>query len=234
MSKILLSENVSKMCSDSLKGRGYELCLLPAFSKLSSPVASHVDMLMCFDGKQIITHSEYYKVSREIFDSLYGIDVVLSDENISDEYPGDVLFNGFFVGDMCLVAKSNSISRIIKKKAKEIIGVKQGYASCSVCKVSDRAFITSDKGIADCLKERHYDVLMIEKGYIALPPYDYGFIGGASVVLDDEVCFFGSIEEHPDYAEISRFIKKNGKKISSLSNEKLCDIGGGIVIKKAD
>ena len=51
-----------------------------------------------------------------------------------------------------------------------------------------------------------------------------------TVVLEDSVCFFGNIEEHRDYELIKKFIQECGKRIVSLSDEKLTDIGGAVVV----
>ena len=44
------------------------------------------------------------------------------------------------------------------------------------------------------------DVLLIRPGYIELPGYPYGFIGGTNGNLSkDIIVFSGSLKEHPDY-----------------------------------
>ena len=60
----------------------------------------------------------------------------------------------------------------------EIINVKQGYAKCSICVVSDNAIITADKGIAKAAIQNRIDVLEITRldnnpsnlYVLALPP----------------------------------------------------------------
>jgi len=60
----------------------------------------------------------------------------------------------------------------------ELIPVKQGYAKCSLCIVSENAVITADEGLAYTLCRAGLDVLKIIPGCIRLPGYGYGFIGG--------------------------------------------------------
>ena len=115
---------------------------------------------------------------------------------------------------------------------KRIINVNQGYTKCSVCAVSDKAFITDDKSIYQALKSADYDVLEVEKGSVALDGYDYGFIGGACTMIDDgTVAFFGDIKTHPNFRKIERFcIIHNVKIINLAENKPLTDVGGAVKI----
>jgi len=74
------------------------------------------------------------------------------------------------------------------------------------------------------------DCILVSKDDIYLPGYDCGFIGGASVVLDDKVCFFGDVKKHRDYEKMLEFVRKYDKDVISLSDEKLTDIGGAVVV----
>ena len=62
-------------------------------------------------------------------------------------------------------------------------------------------------------------------GHISLPPYEYGFIGGASGECREEIYFCGDVKTHPSSREILEFIDKHGKKAISLSDGELLDIG---------
>jgi hypothetical protein len=90
--------------------------------------------------------------------------------------------------------------------------------------------LTADPALQKALRANDEGVVPLRKGGIELPGYDCGFIGGASVVTQDGVCFFGKIEDHPDYEAIKDFVGLEGKKVISLSDEKLTDIGGAVII----
>ena len=96
--------------------------------------------------------------------------------------------------------------------------------------MSKNAFITSDEGLFKVYKSNGIDTILVTKNGINLPEYDCGFIGGASAVLGDFVCFFGAVSAHPDYEKIADFVSKHGKKIVELSDEILTDIGGCIAL----
>ena len=61
---------------------------------------------------------------------------------------------------------------------------------------------------------------------VKLAGYSYGFIGGASGVVDNKVYFFGDIKKHPDCDAICDAITNEGFIPVSLSDEPLRDLGG--------
>ena len=91
--------------------------------------------------------------------------------------------------------------------------------------------ITQDKTIYEALQKDGIPSLLITAGHIALPGYDTGFIGGASLALaGNTTAFFGKIEDHPDYERIRAFAEGLGATLLSLSNEVLTDCGGGFCL----
>ena len=229
MKRILVGEGISAKCEKSLEKMGYNVIKLPKFDRLQEGVAFHADMLIFSYEDSIITHAEYYKENRKILD-LAGIRVKTTDEPVSKEYPKDILFNAVLTKDRILFSKNDSTSVLIKDLAEKTVNVRQGYTACSTCRVDDDNFITTDAGLYRTYNENGINALLVDKNDIFLPKYDCGFIGGCSVVLSDSVCFFGNIEEHRDYEMMKKFIQECGKRIISLSDEKLTDIGGAVVV----
>ena len=86
--------------------------------------------------------------------------------------------------------------------------------------------VTADSGIADAAKARGVSVLRIRPGFIELPGYDYGFIGGTAFLFGDTLCFAGDLSTHPDGGAIADFCKMNGVTAHSLVKEMpLRDLG---------
>ncbi len=111
------------------------------------------------------------------------------------------------------------------------IHVKQGYAKCNICPVTERAFITSDKGIATVCAKFGFDVLLIESGFIQLEGFDTGFIGGASFkISQSEMAFTGSLNLHPSKAQIEAFLNRYGVKPIYLTEQEIFDIGSAFLI----
>ena len=118
-----------------------------------------------------------------------------------------------------------------------MVDVPQGYSRCCCLPVDDTSFITSDRGIEKALTAAGADVLLIEKGHIELPGFDYGFIGGCAghimVPSNDDSCygerqailFNGDISSHPDYERITAFINERGIDITYFKDYQLTDIG---------
>ena len=127
---------------------------LPPFSALDERVASHPDMLIFpIDGK-LFTCKGYYAEAKPAIDTIIsrtGLDLVLTDDILSNEYPDDIKFNLFsfaygFIGNL------PHISKEINEHLKELprASVKQGYAKCSSV-VLGGAVISADQGICDAV-----------------------------------------------------------------------------------
>ena len=230
MKKVLVDSRIPKKCADTLYGLGFELIPLPAFSALPAPVATHPDMLLFIAEKNIICHKDYLSANPDIFEkiSAEGYDIITTDEEISNEYPSDILLNALHISDT-VYCKQNSISHFIKdfvaRKNLNICNVKQGYSKCSVCVVDDDSAITSDPSLCRAMVASGIDVLLISSGNITLSGYDTGFIGGCSGQNGDTVYFSGNILLHPDGEKIVDFCAKHKKTAVSLSEEPLLDIG---------
>lgn len=211
---------------------GHEVVTLPPSDTLPEGVASHPDMLIFILGKKIITSKNYYKSNRRAIDEIltYGqFELVLSSEELGEKYPNDVIFNAAKVGRYLIANTKYTAKEILllaDDNALTVIDIKQGYSKCSICVVSDSAVITSDSGIYKTLLEKTcLDVLKISEGFVDLPPYNYGFIGGATGEDFENVYFCGNLNTHPDGEKIKMFCEKHSKNAVSLSSGTLTDIG---------
>lgn len=222
-----LSEKADNRIIASLKKMGLDVKLLPPFDNLAEPVSSHADMLLCAVEDTIFSHKDYNCEIRD-FNQILKIE-----EAMSDKYPNDVLLNIAIVGKHVFANSrhaSKTVIEFLNKKGYSIHHVSQGYAHCSTCIVNDNAIITSDKGIAIAAQNGGVDVLLISEGYISLPPYNHGFIGGACGATRNAIYFCGSLKHHPDGDKIRAFIQNHGKDIVELCNSPLIDIGGILFI----
>lgn len=218
-----ISKNADKRIIDALKQEGFETVLLSPFDALSQPVSSHADMLLCAVGNVIFKHSDY---------TLEG-DFVNITEKIGAKYPLDVLLNIAIVGNHVFANvkhASKTVLDYLEKSGYSIHHVSQGYAHCSTCIVSNNAIITADHTIALTAQNEGIDVLLIGAEHISLPPYEYGFIGGATGTTNDSIYFCGSLSHHPDGENIRAFIEAHGKSVIELSNSPLSDVGGILFI----
>lgn len=228
--RVLVDQRINENALSSLKSLGFEPILMPPSPLLQSGVSSHTDMLIFIGFGGIFCHTSYYEANKALIDEIAEnrLEIKVSNEQMSAEYPHDVLFNACILGSR-LICNTKTVSRLILDAAEEsgyeIIHVPQGYTKCSICPIDGNAAITSDIAISKTLTCLGVDVLTVSEGHISLPPYNYGFIGGASGLLGDKVYFCGDIGRHPDRDMITKFCDKHKKRVISLSIDELQDVG---------
>lgn len=223
MKKVIADGRISEKCERTLASLGYRAIKLPPFPVLPAPVASHPDMLLFLYGDRLICHKDYYVIAKTELEQT-GKEITLTDEPICGVYPHDILFNAALIGDR-IIGNMKYVSEKIGALPLNAINVKQGYAKCSCCTVSDDALICSDPSIEAAAARSGVDVKRVPPGHISLPGYDTGFIGGASGMTEDFVAFLGDLDRHPAASEIKTFCKKHNKEAVSLSDEELFDGG---------
>jgi hypothetical protein len=160
------------------------------------------------------------------------IPYLLSHASVGAKYPEDVRLN-------CLATREIFLSneRYISREALALadraglrrIHVKQGYAKCS-CACAGNAIATADRGIAKAASGA--DVLLLQPSVIGIQQYGTGFIGGASVLLDDVTLgFFGRIEDFGQYSVLAEFFGARGVALVSLGQTPLFDYGGAVDVE---
>lgn len=203
---------------------------------LSSPVAGHPDM-MCHPvgGKKIViapNASEFLKNQLIQHD----FEILIGNTILESNYPKNIAYNVARIGDVALhhLKYTDSVLRNeLEKQGVRFLHVKQGYAKCSTVVVDNHSLITSDRGIAKVAVENGLDVLLIRSGYIELPGYPYGFLGGtAGLISPNTMAFAGRIDNHPDYPAILKFLQSRKINIVNLSDMALFDIGSIIPLKE--
>ena len=97
--------------------------------------------------------------------------------------------------------------------------------------INEDSVITADDGIYAVLKGHNMNVLKIRQGHIELKGYEYGFIGGASVKLDEEnILFFGDIKDLTDKNNVIEFCRKYNVNTLFIKDKKLKDIGSALIL----
>ncbi len=229
----LVDERIDEECAGRLVAEGFSVFRLPCADGLDSAIASHTDILTFKLKDKIFFSKRYFDSKLRDGFPLPLTSIILTEECQKNSYPKDAIFNGLLMGNR-LFCKTDSFSREILGYADslgiDIIHVNQGYPACTVLKISDDAAITADRGMEKALLNAGISVLRIDEGGVSLPPYEYGFIGGAGAAFCETVYFFGDLTSHPCSEIIASFIEANGKKVRSLSKGRLQDLGGIIFI----
>ena len=238
MISVLVDERISAKMERSLLVKGFSPIKLPRHPALGIAIASHPDSLVFYADGELFTPCEYCDIAPYVFsdirDTHPNIKLNFTSDTLSEKYPRDCAMNAKLVGKR-LFAREKSLSKTILEFASnrgyEIINTSQGYPACVSLVLSEDVVITADTGLAKTYETAGITVTLIRNGGIALPPHEYGFIGGACGVYRDRVYFLGDYKTHRDADIIEKTLKKNGFTPVSLSEEPLIDLGGLIFIE---
>ncbi len=196
---------------------------------LPSPTRSHADMLFFKACENLWIAQKGAFEALEITSP--SVHFITDDFDLPTvEYPHDIRFNAALISGFLFCRERYVSPRIVENVKAKIVDIRQGYAKCSMCKVNEYSFITSDPSLKKAGDKCGLDVLLISPGYIGLDGYDYGFIGGASGLCGKRLFFFGDITKHPNYNEIHSFIKSRGVEEIMLSKNPLYDYGGVLFV----
>lgn len=233
----LIGTHAPKKIKNALSALGFEIFSLEGDKRLPLPIRSHADTLLSVIENKVFLSKEYADSCEPLTSLLAsrGYDVVKCECEVGCEYPADISFNVAIVGKYAFGRfdfVADEIKRELVDRGYTLIDVKQGYAKCSTAIISDNAIITADSGIAQKATSLGIDVLKVSaaEGVIELDGYGYGFIGGACALFENTLYSCGNIELHPDFEAIRDFCEAHGVALCSLSDGKLCDVGGIIFI----
>lgn len=215
---------------DFLSQLGYECVPVIVSDRVSAPISAHSDVLYRkIDSNTIIVSA----CQRANFACLEASDYnVIVCDKLSAGYKTESFLN-FIINDNFIIKNPNTALKLDDKYTndKKIINIKQGYTSCSVIQVTEQAYITDDDNIYNVLSDNNLACLKIKKGDIELNGYDYGFIGGASVKLDENnILFFGDISDATDKNNVIDFLNNYRINAVFINGKKLKDIGSALVL----
>lgn len=198
---IIIDKRYLKIAQEHFTGEK----IIPSFcsDKIQEPVGAHPDMSLT----QIIDVFVCSPDSFQYYKGFLGNRVICGKTNLSSHYPYDIAYNVLIYKDFAFCKAENTDAVVKEELAKrniKIININQGYAKCSAA-VCNEGIITADESIYRTAESCGINVLKITPGHVRLLGYDYGFIGGASGVVNGRLTFFGDIRQHPDYLKICDF-----------------------------
>lgn len=221
--QLIISKDAPEAAKEKLFKLGYFLIESVRLSNVSPAVSCHPDMQIVKVGNRWICSPDCYEYYKKYISS---DKLIKGKTELKQLYPCDIAYNVAATEDVAIHNFKYTDKEIMANCNLENINVSQGYSKCNICIVSNRAFITSDEGIYRELIKHNCDVLLISPGNILLPGYDYGFIGGASGLLDDKtLAFCGNVYLHNDGKRIYEFCRRYGVEIVCLTDRELIDIG---------
>lgn len=225
---VITDYRISKDSLITLEKLGIKAILSCSVTTLYDAVAGHPDMIIHhLGGNKFITAPE----TNEHFSRLLpDADVIKGIKSLNGKYPDDIVYNSAALGNFVFCRADYTAPEILSSY-KNILNVKQGYAKCSICIVSENSIITSDENIYRTSVMHGIDALRIREGYIHLNGLPYGFIGGSTGLISKNLLAVnGNIKTHPDCDLMQDFCKQYGVDIISLNKGEIEDVGSIIPI----
>ena len=227
MKTICLSENANSILKQYLRTKGYRLIEIRKTDAVYDAVASHGDIYLCkICGELVVSPEQLPLIEEGLLHS--NAKFTLGASGLGHKYPDNVSYNAAQMGNYLIHNKNHTNPVILQKSEEfemELIHVKQGYTKCNLVILDDKAVITSDPGLAAVLRKHDLEILLISPGHVALTGFPYGFLGGASGRVDDEIIFNGNLSTHPDFEIINDFIRQRGLQATYFDEYPLEDIG---------
>ena len=211
MKNIYLSEKTNPVLIEYLQAGGWKIHPVTGAPEMDSHISTHPDIYMCKLG---------VRDSDPIF---FG-----DSSRLRGRYPSDIPYNAACTGKYFIHNLRFTDRKLLETAEKcgfSLVNTRQGYSRCSLAVIAENSIITSDEGSAKALTAKGLDVLLIRSGYIKLPPYDYGFIGGCCGRVGDEIIFNGNLSAHPDFQLMESFILSRGLSLKFFEEYELEDTG---------
>lgn len=191
-------------------------------------IQNHADLAVCpLSTTELLLSKGQEQLKTTLIS--FGYNVTTIDEELTSEYPNDVLLNCVVVGKHIFYnpkSVSEKIRDFIENSRLIEVAVRQGYTKCSIAPVTIDSFITDDISIGSRGAEFGFDVLVINKGDIKLQNFDYGFIGGATgKISEDKMLITGNAEKLSDCDRIKSFLYKHDVELIELTDGCVEDIG---------
>ena len=225
--KALISHEIAECFSSAT---GIEAIPLYPYNKLDLPVQCHADMLFCVINDVIFCYCDYV-TEYGLVDALKqsGKEIVFVSSECSSIYPHDISLNVLVMGGTLFANTAHTAKEILDYASLQgyrIVNVHQGYAACSTLVVDSETAITADVGMYNAIKSIGKECYLIKHNDILLNGYNCGFCGGASGVVNGEVCFFGDVSKMLCGEEILAFLAKKNVSVLPILSGRVYDFGG--------
>ncbi len=227
---VLIGERYRPKLAQTIAAQGIDVFWLPDNAALDKRLSGHTDLSVFVCDKNAVVARALYASDFVKYLTNRGYAVRPSAEQGPD-YPRDAGLCVCWTGKYTIYNEATADPAVLDIMAGVPVAVSQGYTKCAALVADDHSIVTADAGVSRAAKNAGMDVLDITPGYIRLDGYEYGFIGGASFIIDAHtIAFTGTLDVHPDRDRIIDFLAAHGKKPVFLTDEPIFDIGGAISV----
>ena len=242
----IIDSRLPEKCDERLRNLGFIPLRIPKNPLYDSAVSAHPDIFVFIYHKYIFAKEPAYTLIKQMFGRKECFAqkklIQISEDNQIKKYPQDCGLNFAVCGEHIIGNRKvahECVQQLALNENLKWIDVRQAYAKCNICIVSDNALITEDAGIAKSCENSGIDVLLLNTHSVSIEKYKYGFIGGASSDIyfseknkRKEILFCGNITAHPEYERIEKFCLGYNVFPVSLFEEKLIDCGSILLIRE--
>jgi hypothetical protein len=225
----LIDYRIDVEALEALTNSGVEVIKTVPCIDLYDAINSHPDIVVFHVGDNKLV------VAPNVFDVLEpvltkkGFALTKGETWLNRNYPQNIAYNVLSIGSFAFHNTKYTDKKIVeelKRNDVELIHVNQGYTKCSTCIVDENSIITSDNSIAKTAEKYGIESLLIEPGGIILEGLNYGFVGGSSGLLsNDLMAFTGNLDKIQDNYKIVDFLNSKGIEVKILSTKQIFDIG---------
>jgi len=142
-------------------------------------ISGHPDIFMCKTPETLICAPNLPNIYQMLLEQ-HSIPFVFGQKDVGSQFPETSAYNCLVTKKQLFHKKTHSDSTLLKlNKHRVFIDLPQAYTRCSLIQLTEKSFITSDKGIEKALKKKAFDVHYFSPESIVLPTMPHGFIGGA-------------------------------------------------------
>lgn len=213
----------------------FNIKVFPSFESkiLKGAVKTHPDMsLFKYDEDTLIASRESFDYYNEIFKGTK-INIINANEDPHEKYPSDVKFNALRIGEHLICISDVCAKSIIKRfDEAKIINSSQGYVKCSIIDVGSEYFASDDKYLYEIIKSLGQKCILLDKGFVKIKDYDYGFVGGASGYARDKIFLTGKIINEANRIRLEEFAREINKELIYLTEYDIFDIGTLMIMEE--
>lgn len=221
---IIADKRIPLPAKNALRNLG-ELVLLDENYTVYKSIAAHPDIFFCKGDEKIIVAPDVPEAIRSRLAGR-GYTMIEGSDEPGDKYPATAMYNAVVTSELLIHNLKITDSRITETfDRKRHIHVNQGYTRCNLLALSEKRFITSDRGIEKVLLNEGLDVLWVDPVPVVLRGQKHGFFPGCCGILGNHVLINGSLLYHPEGENIRKFIIESGLLVKELFNGRLTDAG---------
>lgn len=231
---VLVDYRLPSKMKNKIEQLGIETIDTLAHPNLYEAVKGHPDLMGCPLNNITIIEPYLYN---EKYKELEKFSVIVGDSIIEKGYPKHIKYNVAPFGNYAIGMFDNidkTLNRLLIENNIFKINTNQGYAKCSTMILNENTLISSDLSIYKSVKDiTGINIALINKGDIILKGLDYGFIGGASSLIDNKtIVFMGSLDYYINRQKILNILESLQINVINLANTKLYDYGSLVPLYK--